>query len=82
MKKYLIKLIYFDSKEISLIIDEPQLPKFLNCIRDNSVYWEPNNSAGFYTQSSNIRYLNVIETKQEEKKEVPEVQVIPETAAK
>ena len=57
--QYIIKIIYLDDKDLSVILDEKEVSKFNECIRDNKPYWNINNSQAIWTPKDQIRYINI-----------------------
>ena len=61
MKKYAVKIVYFDMKEVQIVLEEKQVPDFLKCIKKGEAYWEPTQQVAFWTPTVQVRYINIIE---------------------
>ena len=68
-KKYILKLTYFDDKEVSMITDDVCIAKFMEAIKSEHLYWDEKKAFAFWTPMKNIRYINVLEYKDAPKQE-------------
>jgi len=79
--QYLLKLIYLDDKDVSIVLEENQVTLFLEAFKKNEPYWQNKNESAFMVPQAQIRYVNiqkVAEKPKEVKPEEPKVEDMPE----
>jgi len=83
--QYILKLIYLDDKDVSIVLDEKQVPLFLEAFKKNEPYWQNTNESAFMVTQSQIRYVNIQkmpaapkEVKKEESKVEKKIEKIEE----
>lgn len=70
--QYILKLTYLDDKEVSIILDDKQIPQFLEAFKKDEPYWQKNAESAFFVPQAQVRYVNIL------KYVVPPVEVKPE----
>jgi len=69
--QYILKLTYLDGKDVSIILDDKQIPVFLEKFNNNEPYWQENAESAFMVLKDLVRYVNIM------KYVAPPVQVKP-----
>lgn len=79
--QYILKLTYLDDKEVSIVLDEKQVPKFLESYKKDEPYWQENAESAFLVAKDLIRYVNILKyvaPPVEVKPAEPKVEKMPE----
>jgi len=79
--QYILKLTYLDGKDVSIILDDKQIPQFLEAFKKDEPFWQKDAESAFFVPQAQVRYVNIlkyvappVEVKKEEKIEkMPEV---------
>lgn len=81
---WMIRLTYFDGKEMNVIVPEEEVSKFLEAYKDKKEYRAPNGKGGFMTDPDKVRAItfgemaeniNTEETKEKNEENSNEPQV-------
>lgn len=60
MTTFTLKLFYLDGKDVSVILPEAEVPKFLESHKKDLPYWaEGAQDSAFYAPSSQVRYITI-----------------------
>ena len=54
---YEIIIVYLDNKNLTVQLDEVELPKFMDCVKQNIEYWNVNKDQSIYCPKDQIRYI-------------------------
>ena len=57
--QYAVKIIYLDGKDVSVLLEEKQVPDFLEALKKNKPYWEEKREAAFWTAEKQVRFINI-----------------------
>ena len=57
--QYVLKIIYLDDKDVSIILEEKQVPLFIETIKKNEPFWQNEKESAFYVPLTQIRYMNI-----------------------
>lgn len=87
--QYKVKFIYFDGKDVDLILDENKIKGFFEKLNAGEIYWNDENMMrGFWLNLEKIRYIEFFGIKAPEEEKIDEqaednrseVEVLPENA--
>lgn len=68
--KYALKLTYKDGKILEVHLKEEEAQDFFSCLSEAKIHWEKDTGKGFWTNLSDIRYLEAFPQEAKEEKEV------------
>lgn len=68
-----IKLTYFDGKDVNIMLPEKEVPKFLECYLAKKPYWSPAQDSGFLTDVDKVRFVGIFNEPPPEEKKSEEI---------
>lgn len=64
---YLIKIFYMDGKDVSVILEKDDVPRFIEAAKKGEAFWDKKQEGGFWASPHNVRYMNFYKRPQEVK---------------
>lgn len=57
MSTYTVKIVYKDDKDLIVHLPAEEYEKFITDVKSGIPFWNSTKSSGFFTDQSNIRYM-------------------------
>lgn len=64
---FLIKIFYMDGKDVSVILEKDDVPRFIEAAKKGEAFWDKKQEGGFWASTQNVRYMNIYKHPQEVK---------------
>lgn len=58
-----IKFVYNDGKDLQVDVQEEKLKFFFDCLNTRGIYWNDEETLGFWTDLDKIRYVQIFNPK-------------------
>jgi hypothetical protein len=63
--KYTLKLTYKDGMTLDIFSYEQETKKLFESLNAGTIYWSKDGKKGFWTNTSDIRYIHIIEMEED-----------------